>query len=222
MTNEDQTLRMRTVKAAEVGMKDNVPVVNTVARKPRTMSDMEIFANQSSGSTVSSFSFTDPEGGMATGQHTQPGRVLMWKPGADGRYVPRMVPDGNRGLNLRNGWLPRCPDCNTNHEQSPYPPSDPNSCPGRDNVAVRICPVCSKRIPDNMGWVQPEQAADAPDAESILRSEDITSTPATRTLMQLHIHLWERHPRQAQTMNIPPIPQGFANPALPPQQGVAV
>lgn len=188
--------------------------------RPRAMSAEEVFLNQDIGNLIEDFD-VNLDSDQATGTHTRPGMVQMWKPSGDGRtYTPRMVPEGNRAINLKNGWLPWCPDCRTNHEASPYPAKDANSCPAREMIAVRVCPVCSKRISDNMAWVEKATSnEDAPDAAFILRDDSLTSTPESRTRMQLNIHLWTFHATQARLMGIPPIPQQFSNPALPPQEG---
>ena len=161
------------------------------------------------------------ESGVLT-THTRPGTVLMWKPGIDGRYVPRTVSETSKALNFDNGWLSKCPDCGTNHEASDLPPSDPNSCPGRDKIAVRICPVagCGKRILDNQAQNAAnleELIAESEDSEMIIRDDAQlkNTTPAGRTLVGWHIHMWERHPRQAQMRGIPPLSQEWLNPRLP-------
>src|SRR5688500_18088713 len=68
--------------------------------------------------------------------------VTMYKPTPQG-WMPRRVTSGSIPMNLANGYKIRCPQCNGHHG------ADPNECTGRDPIAVRICPVCAKRIYDN-------------------------------------------------------------------------
>ena len=72
-------------------------------------------------------------------------------------------------------------------------------------MAVRICPVCDIRIYDNVGFRQGAEVDDG-DANVIRESGYDTSTGASRTKASLDLHLWARHPRQAQMMDVPPLP----------------
>lgn len=140
-------------------------------------------------------------------QHERRGRVLMWKPGGDGRYTPREVAENSRAILMGQGWKFACPDCGTNHEDSQYPPEDPNSCPGRQAIAWSQCPVCGKRQFDNMQWKTVETNPDASDASAMVVDEEANnSTPRERVLLIRNLHMWSRHPRQSQMMNIPPLP----------------
>ncbi len=174
----------------------------------RTITPEEEFLSRNQGKVTTRTPFHNMDG-EAEIDHTRPGVVLMWKPGADGRYVPRNVSETSKGLNLDNGWLIACPDCGTNHEASPLPVSDPNACPARPPVAVRLCPVCSKRIPDNMGFAMKGIEDDEVDPNVIRDESYENSTPESRTRVQLNVHLWTRHPRQAQMMNIDPLPVAY-------------
>ena len=180
-------------------------------RKPqaavRTISDEEAFLAQEIRTIRTRQHFGADDMGAATEatiQHTRPDTVLMWKRGADGRYTPRVVSETAKAINLASGWKIRCPDCNTNHEASPYPPGDPNSCPAREPVAVRICPVCGKRIFDNMVRTLHKGAPDMD--PNIIPDEYEDTTPATRTRLQLNVHMWVRHPQQAQMRGLEPLP----------------
>lgn len=174
---------------------------------PRIISDEEAFLLENSGDVRSIERFRDESNvGEAMIIHTHPGRVMMWKPGADGHYTPRTVSESSKALNLQNGWQIKCPDCNTNHEDSPYPPGDPNACPAREPVAFRVCPVCGKRITDNLITSQHDVPDDAPDAGMAIRDEVSVSTAESRTRVQLDRHLWQFHPRSAEMMGRPPLP----------------
>ena len=185
---------------------------NKAAVQVRKISREEAFAAANRDSVrESTQTFNNPEGGEANITHTGAERILMWKPVIDDRnivrdFVTRAVPVSHIDLNLFNGWRSSCPACETNHEDSPLPPSDPNSCPAKDKVAVRFCPVpgCGKRILDNQGWVGERQGITV-DGEEVISNDDMTSltTPAERTEQLVKIHLWMRHPKQAQMMGIP-------------------
>jgi hypothetical protein len=181
--------------------------VNTAVR---TMSETEEFALQQQGPVTTVENFTDTtQAGAARIEHVGPGRVLMWKPDENdpGLYHPRTVSESAKVVNLQNGWKAKCPACGTNHEASPYPPNDPNSCPAREMVAVRICPICGKRITDNLIREQYGGLdADAPDALMLIEDEKSVSTPTSRTRVQLDRHLWTFHPRSAEMMGRPPLP----------------
>ncbi len=218
-TMQERMARVRSARKAKVEMVQNAPVPSPVARnRSRGMTDEEAFLNQTAKPTRLRDQRFEGDAEVNT-THYRPGTVLMWKPGQDGNYVPRTVSDSARSLNLDNGWAIHCPDCGTNHEDSPLPPSDPNACPARDPVQVRLCPVCRKRIPDNLGFTM-GTGKGSTDPNVIADDPYGASTPATRTRIQLNIHLWERHPRQAQMMNVPPIPQGWSNPANLPESVV--
>lgn len=199
----------------------NVRTIPTPA--VRGMSDEEEFLATNTGETITSgstrgLSEDDPTLG-GSWEHTRPGVVLMWKMGGDGHYTPRTVSETSKEFNLRNGWKAKCPDCGTNHESSQLPVSDPNSCPKRTPLALRLCPVCGKRILDNMvSQTQDleEMIDTSPDSAHIIRDDLMeNTTPESRTLLSLQIHMWQRHERQAQMRNLPPIPQGWLNPPVP-------
>ena len=173
----------------------------------RAMTEEEAFLLQNSGrvQSVEGFRHQDslPESHGVTIVHTRPGTVMMWKPGPDGHYTPRTVSESSRALNLQNGWAITCPECHTNHEASPYPPSDPNSCPSREPVAVRECPVCNKRVFDNvMGEAKKKPIPDP----NVIKDEYEFTTPESRTRLLLNTHMWVRHPQQAQMRGLPPLP----------------
>ena len=129
--------------------------------------------------------------------HIRPNTVVMYKPTPQG-FSPRTIPVTAIAQNLREGWLVACPDCKGQHG------SDPNSCPGREPVAVRVCPVCGKRIYDNSAY---QNKIGDPNDPNIIRDEAYeASTPASRTKMQLDAHIWNSHPNAARTLAIPPLP----------------
>ena len=174
---------------------------------PRTVSADEEALMSNGGSIQSSQRYSEEDTlGDAVITHTRPGRVLMWKPLENGTYVPRTVSESAKEQNYKNGWKFKCPECNTNHEASPYPPGDPNSCPAREPLAFRVCPVCGKRVLDNM--ITSNFIADdsAPDADMAIKDDMEASTPESRTRVQLDRHLWQFHPRSAEMMGRPPLP----------------
>lgn len=119
--------------------------------------------------------------------------VTMYKPTPNG-YMPRRVTTGSISMNLANGFTIRCPQCNGHHG------GDPNECAGRDPIAVRICPVCSKRIYDNRVQQAVDMRADDP---NVIQDEAYAaSTPAVRTKAALDWHIWNRHPQEAREMGL--------------------
>ena len=137
----------------------------------------------------------------ATLLHRRPDTIAMWKPSARG-FVRRVVSVTAIGPNLRNGWRSKCPHCNGDHG------GGPNDCLAREPVAYRICPVCQKLLYDNLGGSDVEAEDD--DDPNLIKDDMYTaSTPAQRTRLQLELHLWIRHPRTAQVMNLPPLPEAF-------------
>jgi hypothetical protein len=132
--------------------------------------------------------------------HSRPSRVTMWKPTPQG-YFPRTVSSSASTINmlLKEGWHAQCPDCGGQHG------GGVNDCPRRAPVLFRPCPVCGKRIFDNLANLF--QAADEDDDPNAIHDEQYsTTTPASRTKIQLDTHLWTRHPRQAQMLNVDPLP----------------
>ena len=227
MTTEvqERMAHARSFRKGKITTQDVAPVTGPRRIRTRTMTEEEAFLATNVGptktrGTTKGLATDDPtEGGFW--EHTRPGVVLMWKPGPDGRYTPRGVSETSKGLNLQNGWKITCPDCGTNHEASALAPGDPNACPGRPKIAIMICPVvgCRKRLFDN----QAQQADDleriitaSPDAEMVIRNDLMeNTTPESRLLVSMHIHMWTRHPRQAMMRNLPPLSQAWLNPDLP-------
>ena len=141
------------------------------------------------------------EGGSVT--HERPGTVTMYKPSSNG-YTPRAVPAGSIGVLLKTGWRAHCPHCGGDHGP------DPNECPGKDPVAVRLCPVCGKRIYDNRvidANTAILMAAGENDPNVIQDDAYAATTPAIRTKAALDLHIWTRHPQEAREMNLPSLPE---------------
>lgn len=124
--------------------------------------------------------------------------VTMYKPTPAG-WMPRRVTAGSIAMNLANGYKIRCPQCNGQHG------ADPNECPGHDPVAVRVCPVCAKRIYDNRVTMDVDRQEDDPNV--IQDDAYAASTPAVRTKAALDWHIWNRHPQEAREMGLAPLPE---------------
>ncbi len=184
-------------------------------RRPtaRSVTEEEAFLAQEIGEETTTTQLPADSDGLTTGtsiEHTTRGRVLMWKPGADGKYTPREVAENSRPELVKQGWKFRCPDCNTNHEQSQYPPEDPNSCPAREPIAWTACPVCGKRQFDNMQWKSAEVDLYASDADAMVVDDALNSTtPRDRVMLVRNLHMWTRHPRQSQMMGIAQLPSAL-------------
>lgn len=180
---------------------------------PRIVSAEEEFLLTNSGDvqTVERYN-DDVTSGGARITHIAAGRVQMWKPGTNGTYTPRTVSESSKAINLAGGWKITCPDCGTNHEDSPYPPGEPNSCPARAHVPMRLCPVADcnsgngKRIYDTLGLQSRFEGED--EDPDIIKDDAFENTTAeTRTRILLDWHLWTFHPRYAQATGRPPLPQ---------------
>ena len=145
------------------------------------------------------------EDGPVQVTHSRPGTMIMYKPTENQGYVPRTVSVSALRLLRRQGWYENCPDCKGQHiNKAGVASTDPNLCSARDPVAVRICPVCQKRIYDNMQF---GEAAEESDDLNVIKDDTYKlTTGETRTRVSLNLHLWMRHPRQAQMMSIEPLP----------------
>lgn len=138
--------------------------------------------------------------------HTRPGVVVMYKPDGRGHYSPRSVPVTAIKQNLESGFKANCPECGGQHGP------DPNACPGRDPLAVRVCPVCGKRIYDNMDINPGDGLGDDDDDPNVIHDDAYaSSTPQTRTKVLLDTHIWVRHPQSARIMNLPPLARAMAD-----------
>lgn len=153
------------------------------------------------------FQFADPNDREARGpddhgsiSHTTMPKVTMWKPNPPFGWTPREVPVANIGMLLDNGWAPRCPDCGTADCTS-----DPNSCSGRSPLAYRECPVCNKKVFDNVAFESDLNADDEePDPNKIADDAYITATPASRTKARLDRHMLGFHPEEAAARGLIP------------------
>ena len=143
-----------------------------------------------------------------TVDHKRPGVVTMWKPRLDSHnrlqwYEQRQVSATSIGMLITQGWLAACPDCGGQHD------NEPNSCPNRLPVKYRVCPVCGDKIYDNIADLRYEAEDEAGDPNAITSDPLENSTPETRTEFLLHVHLWNRHQRQAQMLGIPQLPEAM-------------
>lgn len=146
----------------------------------------------------------DAEG--VTTEHKRPGTIVLYKPIKNG-YEPRTVSVSALRLLLRQGWKEQCGDCNSPHiDKNGQHSTDPNLCKAKDPVAVRECPVCGKRIYDNVGFTENIDQEGEEDVNVIREEAYNQSTGASRTKASLDLHLWQKHPRQAQMMGVPPLP----------------
>ena len=124
--------------------------------------------------------------------------VTMYKETPSG-WMPRRVAAGSIAMNLANGYKIRCPQCDGQHG------GDPNECSGRDPIAVRICPVCGKRIYDNRVVKDVDLEVDDP---NVIQDDAYKgSTPAIRTKAALDWHIWNRHPQEAREMGLASLPE---------------
>ena len=199
MTNE-----VRTRTAARVEIKA-APQVSRAAQGRRTPMQQAAFLARHQGETVE-LRETSSDG--ITTQHNRPGTMTMYKPTESHGYVPRTVSVSSLPLLLKQGWSDVCPDCGKEHlDRNGKPSTDPNLCSAREPVAVRVCPVCHKRIYDNMTPQYANTDDSIDDDPNVIKDETFTmTTPAERTRLMLDLHLWAKHPRQAQMMGRPSLP----------------
>jgi hypothetical protein len=191
-----QGLGARTLTQAAVDVVDVAPVGRSA----------EVFAAENERKMEETVEQAQGEDGSpVVTTHNRAGTLVMYKPTESQGYVPRTVSVSAIRLLIRQGWHETCPECHKKHINTDGQEStDPNLCSVRDPVAVRVCPVCPKRIYDNVGF---SEQADSEDDPNVIQDDAYdTSTPASRTLASLNLHLWVRHTRQAQMMNVPPLP----------------
>ena len=174
---------------------------------PRVGAQTEVFLAEHEGRMNRTVDRDAPDidGSPITTTHDRPGTMIMYKPTEKQGYVPRTVSVSALRLLIRQGWRETCPECNTQHiNKKGEVSTDPNLCSAREPVAVRVCPVCQKRIYDNVRF---GAAAEADGDLNVVQDESYQqSTGATRTKASLDLHLWTRHPREAQMMGVPPLP----------------
>lgn len=207
MANSDNLAKARAAKAAKRAAQQAQSEVGPsfLADTGNALDDNDVFiaglnlGNDGLG-PLEATEIDDEGSGLSSGGNAwsrRPGTITMYKPTERG-YFPRTVTKASAPQLLAEGWLPRCPDCGGTHD------AGVNVCPGKEDVQLRICPVCSKKIPDNSPFV----AAFDDDDPNVIRDEAYeSSTPASRTKAQLDLHLWTRHPQEARSMNIAPLPE---------------
>jgi len=133
----------------------------------------------------------------------------MYKPSERYGYSPRSVSASAIGLLLRQGWKEVCPDCNSRHiDKNGNESTSPNLCSAREKVKAGVCRVCGKKVYDNQGFMETENL-DLEDP-NLIDDELYTKTTAEqRVISSLNLHYWLRHPRQAQMMALPPLPEAM-------------
>ena len=187
--------------AAAVEIVENEPI-GMKRRKPGRRSPAMLIA-ENEGKMVTTVEQSQGEDGAAiTTEHRRPGTVVMYKP-VGKRYEPRVVAGSAIRVNLTNGWREFCPLCEDKHlDKNGQESTDPNLCAAQDPVAVRVCPVCQKRIYDNIRFS--EQAEYDPTDLNVIKDDTSgDTTGASRTAISLNEHLWLRHRRQAEMMGTP-------------------
>ncbi len=178
--------------------------VQDAERVSAAVESSEVFLAEHEGRMQKSVEEEVTEDGPVQITHSRPGTMVMYKPTEHQGYVPKPVSVSALRLLLRQGWKEVCPDCNGKHiDKDGVASTDPNLCSARDPIALRVCPVCQKRIYDNMRF---GEAAESDDVNVIKDDAYEGTTGASRTRVSLNLHLWVRHPRQAQMMGIEPLP----------------
>lgn len=134
--------------------------------------------------------------------HKRPGRVTMYKPTPNGWQPRHNIPVTSISVNLLNGWRVQCPDCGKPERDGDAPCMGGNECAGREPLAARQCPVCGRKVFDNL---KIEASLDQDDPNIIHDTAYENSSPASRTKTLLDTHLWNRHPAEARSLGVPPL-----------------
>lgn len=186
------------------------PIQNIQPQKRRRSSNQALIA-RTSGRMDESDDIVTTSDGTGSVTHTRPGTYVMYKPTERSGWMAKTVSVSAISMLLKNGWQEFCPDCNGEHvDRNGNITTDPNACAGREPVAVRICPVCRKRLYDNMSLDQAIKDIDDDDDPNVIHDNAYAmSDPTQRTKQKLDLHLWVRHPEWAQANGVPPLPQAF-------------
>lgn len=184
--------------------------VKITQNEPRdAISRHRSFAARNSDRFDESIDSVENADGAGAVRHSRPGTVVMYKPTERAGFIPRRVSVSAIDVLFRQGWQDVCPDCKGHHlDRYGNPSTDPNACSARDPVGVRVCPVCRKRVFDNMAMTGAMMAEDE-DPNVIVDDAYASSDPAMRTKQKLDLHLWIRHPEWAQANGVPPLPSAF-------------
>ena len=203
MTND---IRERTGQNATVDIIETAQVPAS-PRKRRGSATTFIARNQ--GRTEETSDQIATSDGTGTATHTRPGTIPLYKPTERMGYIPRLVSVSALPMLLKQGWSEFCPECEDHHLDSKGNiTTDPNACKAREPLAIRRCPVCGKRVFDNMSLAT--TAVDEDDDPNVIEDDAYSaSTPAQRTKMKLDLHLWVRHAEWAQANGVPPLPTAF-------------
>ena len=210
-TDEQRAEASRRAKERGFGAKVRTPAAVAVQDVERVSDEQTaVFQAKHSGGLVKTVDQAEGEDGAAiTTTHTRPGTLTMYKPTEGQGYTPRTVSASAIKILLGEGWSEHCPECRTDHlGKDGKPSTDPNLCSARPPVAVRVCPVCQKRIYDNVRFSEQAEAVDG-DPNVIKDDAYAASSPEQRTKVLLNLHLWVRHARQAQMMNVPALPSAL-------------
>ena len=177
----------------------------TVQTVPPVTRSQEAFVAEEAGrSEESVVKETNEDGLTAVTTHKRPGTIVMYKPSERSGWLPRTVSRHSIGPNLVHGWKEVCGDCGYRHINTEGVEStDPNLCSARPPVAVRVCPVCEKRIYDNVTTGPDTDQDGAEDKNVITDNPYEKSTAETRTMAGMNEHMWLRHARQAEAMGVP-------------------
>jgi hypothetical protein len=132
--------------------------------------------------------------------HTTSGRVLLWQPTRQSRWIPKTVSAGNIRENFDMGWRTECGNCGTTHniEADPIGGADLNACPALEPLAVAYCPVCGGKFIDP-GEEEKRNVQRDPNAIALY---DKVASPETRLKAILDLHVLSYHKNDAAAYGI--------------------
>lgn len=120
-------------------------------------------------------------------------RIAMWKPLENGGWRRFVCPASNIVMNLTQGCLANCPDCDD--DCGP----DVNSCPGRPPVYKARCPECGRAFADPGDYSAASRREGEPEdpMEIKLTEYSFASTPRQRLEAMVRDHMLAVHPAES-------------------------
>lgn len=180
-----------------------------VSVQANTMHSQTAFMAKNSGRQERTEDTLTTADGTGVAIHTRPGTVVMYKPTERNGYMPKVASVSAMPMLFNEGWLEICPLCNDHHvNRNGDITTDPNACKARPPLGVAVCPVCAKRVYDNM-TVRDVAVEEEADPNVVQLDIAGSSDPKQRLEQKMGLHLWIRHPEWAQANGVPQLPTAF-------------